>query len=79
MNNGTYYPIQRGILSKLARTLRGGIEAKLQNSNPELLTVIQDTEIGIDGLHVAICQAYIENEERAIRFIREQEVKRSDV
>lgn len=64
------YLIQRGILKELARTTRGGIERKIDNFNPEILIKIKEEGIGIDGLHVALCQAYIEEEERMRRFLQ---------
>jgi hypothetical protein len=58
------YLLQRGILHDLATTQRGGIESKISNFNPELLFHLKEKNIGIDGLHVAICQAYAEEEAR---------------
>ena len=58
------YFLPRGILREFARTKRGGIERKLFNSNENLLHAIEHEGISIDGLHVACCQAYVEEEER---------------
>ena len=60
------YVIPRGILSELATTSRGGIERKIAAFNDMILFALQKERIGIDGLHVALCQAYAE-EERRIR------------
>ena len=58
------YIIQRGILRELALTKRGGIERKLFNSNETLLDAIKQEGISIDSMHVALCQAYHEQERR---------------
>ncbi len=65
------YLIQRGILRELARTPRGEIERKISNFSPEILTEVKREGIGVDGLHVALCQAYIEEEERMRIALRE--------
>lgn len=62
------YLLQRGILRELATTPRGGIERKIENFNPELLFHINEVKIGVDGLHVAICQAYAEEEDRFTKY-----------
>ena len=71
------YIIPRGILEELARTPRGEIERKITNWNDELIYRIKREEIGVDGLHVALCQAYIEQEER-IQAFRHQEKRGRD-
>lgn len=58
------YLIQRGILKELATTPRGGIEQKIANFNERILSSIKKVGIKIDGLHVALCQAYQEEESR---------------
>ena len=58
------FVIQRGILRELARTPRGGIERKIATFHDSILFVIKEEEITIDGLHVALCQAYAEEENR---------------
>jgi len=71
------YLIPRGILEELARTPRGRIERKINLWNDELVYRVKREGIGVDGLHVALCQAYIEQKER-IRTFRsqlEQDVK----
>ncbi|MDD5651435.1 MAG: hypothetical protein PHF86_13640 [Candidatus Nanoarchaeia archaeon] len=64
IGNKRGYAIPRGILKELARTPRGGIERKINNFNESILSVLGQEGISVDGLHVAICQAYIEEEER---------------
>jgi hypothetical protein len=64
---GLNYMIQRGILRELATTPRGEMAAKLDRSSPGLLERAAQLEISPDGLHVAICQAYHEEEERIKR------------
>ncbi len=65
------YLIQHGILRELARTPRGEIESKIDAFNPEILAKIKEEGIKIDGLHVALCQAHIEEMERMKMAIRE--------
>lgn len=62
------YIIPRRILGELAKTQRGGIERKIATFNEDILFELRRQEIGIDGLHVALCQAYAEEEERINRF-----------
>ena len=66
------YLIQRGILRELAQTKRGGIESKISNFNDNILFAIKNEGISIDGLHVALCQAYSEEERRMNEFIKSQ-------
>lgn len=68
------YLIHRGILKQLATTPRGGIESVLDNYNPQILMHIQMEGISVDGLHIAICQAYAQEEERISRHIAESEI-----
>ena len=56
--------IQRDILQELAKTPRGGIESKIYAFDELILVRMGQAEIGIDGLHVALCQAYAEQEYR---------------
>ena len=65
------YILPRGVLPELAKVPRGGIERMISNFNAPLLHLIEQEGIGIDGLHVAICQAYIEQEERINRSVKE--------
>jgi len=58
------YVIPRGVLKELATTPRGSIEQKLDNFNKNILFELNKNQIGVDGLHVAICQAHIEEERR---------------
>lgn len=64
------YLMERGILSELARTSRGGIERKIATINQSILFTLREEKIGIDGLHVALCQAYAEEERRINEFSR---------
>ena len=66
MGREANYVIPRGILEELAKTKRGGIEGKIVNFNADILHAIEVEGIGIDGLHVALCQAYEEQERRYI-------------
>lgn len=70
-SNEHNYIMQRGILEELAKTPRGCIEHKIEAFNSLLLSVIKESGIGVDGLHVAICQAYAEEERRAAQFAKE--------
>ena len=69
------YPIQRGILAELARTPRGGIERIIQTWNSNIFYGLEQAQISVDGLHVAICQAYAEEERRIDLFIREHPIR----
>jgi len=60
----SHYVLPRGILDELARTPRGGIGRKIANFNEMILHDLKLENISVDGLHVAICQAYIKKERR---------------
>ena len=62
------YMLQRSLLRETAQTPRGNLERKVSNFNPELVDRIKTEGIGIDWLHVALCQAYIEEEKRIQNF-----------
>ena len=66
----TNYVIARGILSELATTPREGIERKIATFNDMILFALKKEGIGVDGLHIALCQAYAEEERRTNEFIR---------
>ena len=59
--------IPRGILSDLARTKRGGIASKINTFDPSILHALGNIGLSIDGLHVALCQAYMEEEEERMK------------
>lgn len=65
-----YHLLQRGVLEQLARTPYGGIEEILKDVNPIILYNLKKERIPIDGLHVALCQAYAEEERRIGDFSR---------
>lgn len=58
------YALPRGVLQDLARTPRGGIGRILDTFNPSILDTLNQEGIDIDGLHIALCQAYMEGEKR---------------
>ncbi len=62
------YIIQRGILRDMARAQRGTLERMIGTFNHMLLFALRKEDIGIDSLHVAVCQAYAEEEERVRLF-----------
>lgn len=66
----TNYLIPRSCLRDFALCPRGKLESRLQNISPEMTFDIKN-KIGIDGAHIAICQAYHENEERIRRGVEE--------
>lgn len=66
----TAYILQRGILEELARTPRGGIERKINTVNDMILFHLKKEGISVDGLHVAICQAYAAEEEQIREFTK---------
>lgn len=63
------YIIQRGILRDLAETPRGGLISIIENWSPQILLGLESAGISVDGLHVAICQAYAEEERRVAKFV----------
>lgn len=68
------YIIPRGVLHELARLPRGGIEEKIAVWNPNILFMLEQKRIPVDGLHISICQAYMEEERRYQEFrLTEQE------
>lgn len=71
-NEERNFVIPRRVLSELARTPRGGIERKIATFNDGILYHLNKQGIGVDGLHIAICQASAEEEERIKDFIRTQ-------
>ncbi|MFA5176137.1 MAG: hypothetical protein WC413_02665 [Candidatus Nanoarchaeia archaeon] len=69
-------PLPRGVLREFALTKRGDLERRLSTINPMVLADLRNKNISVDGLHIAICQAYAEEERR---FVREcMVVKQSD-
>lgn len=66
------YLIQRGILHDMARAQRGGLARIVELCmSPHFTRTLEKEGISMDGLHVAICQAYMEKEERARAYARE--------
>lgn len=58
------YILQRGILREFAETSRDGLTQKLNQVNEMILMDARQRGLTQDSVHVAICQAYIENERR---------------
>lgn len=58
------YLLQRGILKEFAQTPRGNLEIKLQTVNPLIIFNAREENLEISDLHLAFCQAYIEESER---------------
>lgn len=69
------YIIQRGILGEMARTSRGGIERMINQFNYNILHAIGEVGVSVDGLHVAICQAQMEENRRIQDFTREHQAQ----
>ena len=63
--------IPRGILRELGKTPRGEIGSKIQNFNPNISFYLREQGIEINGLHVALCQAYAKEEEMINDFVKE--------
>ncbi len=61
-DKGRIYILQNGILNELGRTQRGRLEGKLNTIDPQILFVLGEEGISVDGLHVAISQAFLEQE-----------------
>ena len=58
------YTLPRGILEDFGRTPRGELRRRLDSHNSMILEGLKRTDIGVDGLHVALSQAYAEEERR---------------
>ena len=68
-NEQRRYVIQRGILEDLARSPRGDIEGKINTFNDLILYDLEREGVAIDGLHVALCQAFTEEQDRVRKFM----------
>lgn len=66
------YIIPKGCLEDMAKATRGGIERIIHAFNDMILYAVKKEEISIDGLHVAICQAYAEEERQVWESMKEQ-------
>ena len=62
------YFIQRGVLADFAKTRRGALEIRIDTYQPMMLYHIKDEGIGVDGLHVALLHAHMEEEKRIRAF-----------
>jgi hypothetical protein len=58
------FVLERGFLQDMARLPRGELEQMIDRIHPTLRVHLARGGVGVDGLHVAICQAYHEQEER---------------
>ena len=72
IGEGEEFSLPRGVLEELATTDRDRIESKIYNLNPRISEVLENQRISLDGLHVAICQAYIAHEKIAKFDIKKQ-------
>jgi len=62
--NWTTYVIPRNCLREFALTPRARLESKLDTFNPEIMYNLREKGLTADSVHVAFCQAYIEDERR---------------
>ncbi len=62
------YALPRGVLDDFSRTPRGSLEVRISPFNPNILFALEQENIGIDRLQIAISQAYIEEEKRISNF-----------
>jgi hypothetical protein len=65
------YILLRGVLEEFAKTQKGGLEAKLNTLNPTLWAIIKES-VGIQDLHIVLCQAYIEEQRRVMEDLKEE-------
>lgn len=72
------YVLQRGVLEQLARTPRGQIPGLGRLIHDLIWQSLEDANISVDGLHVAICQAYAEEERQAREYRKELERDNDD-
>lgn len=56
------YTIPYGVLEDLAREPRGSMGVKLSYFDDRILFDLEGRGIEIDGLHVALCQAYMKED-----------------
>jgi hypothetical protein len=66
--NRRSYIIPHGTLQDLGRAKRGEVGRVINTINDHILFDLRREGISIDGLHVAFCQAYIEEEKRIKKF-----------
>jgi len=66
----TNYLLAKNCLKDFALTQRGKLESKLNNYNPEIWHDLTINNLTIHDVHIALCQAYIEDEERIQRGIK---------
>lgn len=60
----TYVSLPRGSLEHFALTPRGKLESELDNMNPMITGYLRYVGLNANDAHIAILQAYIEDEER---------------
>jgi len=66
--------IPRGCLKEFAETPRGELERKLHDVNPLVIAELKQERIDVDYIHIALCQAYIENQRRYAEFLLGQDL-----
>ncbi|MBW2978519.1 hypothetical protein KY304_00210 [Candidatus Woesearchaeota archaeon] len=60
--------LQRHVLRELAKKPGGMLEKTIQVFNDNFMFCLEKKGIEIDKLHIAICQAYLEEQNRINRF-----------
>ena len=60
--------LERFVLREMAKKTSEMFESTLRTVDDIFLNILKKKNIGIDKLHIAICQAYIEEKDRSNRF-----------
>ena len=66
---GAFLVLQRGVLEELARTNRDGLPSKITTMNSIFLYALERTGLTLDAIHVAICQARMEEVRRYLEVV----------
>ena len=63
------YTLARGVLQDFARVPKDELVGRIQTYNSMILGGLGRSDVSIDGLHVALSQAYAEEERRIKAFV----------
>ncbi|MDD5192603.1 MAG: hypothetical protein PHH54_03085 [Candidatus Nanoarchaeia archaeon] len=69
----TYVPLPRGSLMHFSLTPRGKLESELENMNPMINIFLKQAGLTANDAHIAILQAYIEDERRIQKGVEEMQ------
>ena len=63
--------LPKRVLKKIAETPRGKLENKLEAVSPKIKDYLK-SDLSIDSLHIALCQAYQEEQNRYINSLNKE-------